>query len=60
MKSETCAEYGCIANLKGECCADECKGALIRLQPCRNNDRELRRKFYEISMDMFKAEYSGE
>ncbi len=59
MKAVACTEYGCIANLKGECCTDECKGAIIRLQPCRSNDRELRRKVYKISMDMFEEEYSG-
>ncbi len=52
MKADAC--YNCIANLKEECCADECKGAIIRLQPCRNNDKELRRKFYKISLDMFE------
>lgn len=58
MKIKICAKYGCIANLKRVCCVIECSGAIIRLQPCRSNDRELRRKFYEISMDMFEKEYS--
>lgn len=54
MKAPAC--YNCIANLKGECCADECKGAIIRLQPCRSNDRELRRRFYRMSLRMFEKQ----
>lgn len=51
-----CEKIRCLANIKGKCCVDECKGELIRLvYPPPKDDVMVRKAIYEMS-----ARYFGE
>lgn len=52
-----CKKLGCIANLDGECAADECHGEIIQFPQCRVKDREKLKKYYKFSCEIFHDDF---
>lgn len=58
MKNKFCDKPNCLANIKGECCVDECKGELIRLvYPPPKDEATVRKAIYEMSARYFSEDF---
>ena len=54
-----CDMMRCLANLNGECVADECEGELVMLPPMKE-EKTARKKQYELSVMFFKKDFGEE
>ncbi len=46
-----CKKNSCLANIKGRCCVDECKGEVIRLvYPPPKDNALVRKTLYEMAI----------
>lgn len=53
-----CNKNNCLANLNGKCCADKCKGELIRLvYPPPQDEALVRKTLYEMSIRYFGEDF---
>ena len=51
-----CDKTMCIANIKGECVVDECRGSWSVLHRGLSTNKELAKKIYMIICDSFEKE----
>lgn len=57
-RSEYCKN--CIAANKGKCVVSTCSGPLIILSASLTDDENVRRKYYEMSAQMFDEDFPEE
>lgn len=55
-----CGKENCLANLNGECAADECKGELVIFSAKPKEEVTVRKKLYEMTAAFFEEDFKQE
>lgn len=48
-----------MANFKGECCAEECKGCYVYFANLSKHSKEQRKTLYKMASIMFNKDFGG-